>query len=86
VVASVLVTTRFIFALARDRGLPFSTLLKQTAKDGEPWMADLALFVALYLSSTGYLNNTTRYCNLIQTFGLWFVSVAYVSHRRYSRC
>lgn len=79
VLAAVLVSSRFIFSLARDHGIPFSNFLVKTDKYGEPWVAMTILLVALYLSTIGWFMDKSRYYNLIAAFGFWFVNVAYVS-------
>jgi len=79
VIASMMVTSRFIFALARDCAIPFSSLLVKTSKNREPWVADLALIGAMYAAIIGWFVPVGNYYSLIQSFSFWFTSLAYVS-------
>jgi len=80
-IAAVVVASRFIFALARDCAIPFSSLLVRTSKNREPWVADLLVIGAMYASIIGQWIPASAYYNLIQAFGFWFMALAYVSKR-----
>jgi amino acid transporter len=78
-IASVVVTSRFIFALARDYAMPFSDGLYRTNSRKEPWVADLLVIFSLYASVAGWYLPRGNYYNLIQTFWYWFMAIPYVS-------
>ncbi|CAK9782617.1 hypothetical protein CC85DRAFT_284014 [Cutaneotrichosporon oleaginosum] len=78
VLASTLITSRFIFALARDKGIPFSKLMATTDKHKEPWVAMVALLLAMFLSTTGWLVNHNNYTSLLHAFHFYFINVPYV--------
>ncbi|KLT41810.1 hypothetical protein CC85DRAFT_328672 [Cutaneotrichosporon oleaginosum] len=78
VLASVVATSRFIFALARDRAIPLSRLLVKTDKRKEPWVAMVALVASLLLSTMCWLVNKTHYNGLLQTFNYYFVNFLYI--------
>jgi amino acid transporter len=79
VVAATVITSRFIFALARDKGIPFSKLLVTTNKHKEPWVAMAALLVSMYLATTGWLVNRRNFYSLLHAFHFYFINVPYVS-------
>lgn len=78
VLASTVITSRFIFALARDHGIPFSNLLVKTNKHREPWVAMAALLLSLYLSTLGFLVDPGNYYGILQPFVFYFINLAYV--------
>lgn len=86
VLASTVITSRFIFALARDKGIPFSKWLVVTSKDKEPWVAMATLLASLYLSTLGWFTdlsqNTSHYYRILQVFSFYFITIPYVSTKR----
>jgi amino acid transporter len=80
--AAALVSSRFIFALARDYALPFSNLFYRTDKQRTPWVAELLVVSAMYISVVGWYIPERYYDNLLQTFWLWFMTLTYVSRIR----
>lgn len=81
VLASTVITSRFIFALARDKGIPFSRFFVITNKHKEPWAAMITLLLAMYLSTTGWLVNRENYYGLVQGFQFYFITIPYVGLR-----
>ncbi len=81
VLASTVVTSRFIFALARDRGIPFSRFFVRTDKHQMPWAATLALLFALALSTVGWAVPRTYYDALLTAVNFYFTTIPYVSGR-----
>lgn len=79
VLASTVITSRFIFALARDNGIPFSKLLVKTSKHKEPWVAMTCLLASLYVSCVGWFVNRDNYYGLLQAFNFYFICIPYVS-------
>jgi amino acid transporter len=77
-ISSTVVTSRFIFSLARDHGLPFSKLLSKTNKYKQPWAAELAVILSLYAAIAAWWVNQTRYYNVVQAFQFWFMPMSYV--------
>jgi hypothetical protein len=77
--SSVLVMTRFVFALARDFALPFSSTLLRINRGKEPWLADIAIFLALYAGVAAWWVSPTNYYTLTTTFGYFFLAFPYVS-------
>jgi amino acid transporter len=75
VLAGVYVTSRFIFALARDFGIPFSTILFKTTKGREPWVVDIVIILSLFASLAGWYVNQSIYFNMISSFLLFFMVV-----------
>lgn len=79
-VASTVITSRFIFALARDKGIPFSKFLVRTDKHKEPWVAMAALLLSLFASVIGVVVKPQKnYTSLLQAFHFYFISIPYVS-------
>ncbi|KLT41835.1 hypothetical protein CC85DRAFT_292432 [Cutaneotrichosporon oleaginosum] len=78
IVASIMATSRFIFALARDHGIPFSRFLVKTDKHKEPWVAMVVLIASLFLSTTCWLVNRQRYWALNQAWTFYFINFPYV--------
>lgn len=81
-VSTVIVTSRFIFAQARDYGIPFSNFFMKTTKKKEPWAADLGIIITMYISVIAWFDNQSRIYNLARSFAWWFTSVGYVSTLR----
>ncbi|BEI94524.1 uncharacterized protein CcaverHIS019_0700960 [Cutaneotrichosporon cavernicola] len=77
VLASTLITSRFIFALARDKGIPFSKFLARTDKHKEPWVAMTALLLAMFLATTGWLVNHQNWFSLLQAFQFYLINIPY---------
>jgi len=76
-VSSTLVTSRFIYALARDCAIPFSNVLVRTTKEKEPLAADLAIILALYASVASWWVSAKNYYQLVIPFLHWFTCVPY---------
>lgn len=79
VLSTIVATSRFIFALARDRGIPFSRFLVKTDKHKDPWVAMTALILSLLVSTTCWFVNRDHYYGLIQAFNFYFINFPYVS-------
>lgn len=75
--ATVVICSRFIFAVARDQGLPFSKYLKMTDRHREPWVANLVLIFIAYLSLTCWFYDTKYYYQLSQTISTYIPCVCY---------
>lgn len=75
--ATVVICSRFIFAVARDQGLPFSKYLKMTDRHREPWVANLVLVFIAYLSLTCWLYDWRYYYQLSQTISTYIPCVCY---------
>lgn len=78
--ATVVICSRFIFAVARDHGLPFSKYLKMTDRHREPWVANIVLVAIAYLSLISWLYpamDQTRYYQLTQTISSLMPCVGY---------
>jgi hypothetical protein len=63
---------------ARDYGIPFADILSKTNKHKEPWVADIAVLLAMTASMAGWFINPTHFYNLVQAFSYWFMPSLYV--------
>jgi amino acid transporter len=81
ILASTVVTSRFIFALARDRGIPLSRFFVRTDKHKMPWAATVALLFALALSTVGWAIPRNYYDALLTGVNFYFITIPYVSGR-----
>jgi amino acid transporter len=79
ILASVVATSRFIFALARDQAIPLSKYLVKTNKHKEPWVAMAALIASLLLSTTCWVVNEHHFNGLVQAFNYYFINFPCVS-------
>lgn len=80
ILSTTVVTSRFIFALARDRGIPFSILFVRTDKHRQPWVAVVALLLGLCLSTVGWLLPHAEYDALLTAVNFYFTTIPYVSN------
>ncbi|CAK9785795.1 hypothetical protein CC85DRAFT_303523 [Cutaneotrichosporon oleaginosum] len=78
VMCSTIVTSRFIFALARDRGLPFSDLLVRTDKHRQPWVALVGVLLILCISVCGQAVPQKPYYTLLITVNFYFINIPYM--------
>lgn len=75
--ATVVICSRFIFAVARDHGLPFSKYLKMTDRHREPWVANIVLIFIAYLSLTCWFYENKHYYQLSQAISTYIPLVCY---------
>lgn len=75
--ATLVICSRFIFAVARDHGLPFSKYLKMTDRHREPWVANIVLVFIAYLSLTCWLYESKHYYQLSQAVSTYIPLVCY---------
>jgi amino acid transporter len=86
VLAAMTVTSRFLFALARDHGIPFAKILAKTDKHKEPWVASLAIVLTMYLGTLAWFLNEANWYNLLLASGFWLIDIAYVRRPEWSIC
>lgn len=79
VTAAVIVTSRFLFAMARDHAIPFANILIKTNQSKEPWVIDIVIIATLFAAVSAWYVNKEKYFNLSETFLLYFMAIPYVS-------
>lgn len=82
-ISGIVVCSRFLFAIARDQGIPFSQYLKRTWKN-EPWVSSVSMLIVSYLSLTAWFYSTSgnnNYYLLLNAISYWVPCIPYVSDR-----
>ncbi|GMK58997.1 hypothetical protein CspeluHIS016_0700120 [Cutaneotrichosporon spelunceum] len=77
IISATIVTSRFIFALARDRALPFSTLFEKTDKHKQPWVAVVTVLLSLCLSTIGWVLPSSWYPSLLTSISFYLINIPY---------
>lgn len=80
-ISGVVVCSRFLFAVARDHGIPFSNILTKTWR-GEPCFCNMSMIVVSYLSLTAWfysIPDNNNYYLLLNAVSYWVPCIPYVS-------
>lgn len=80
-ISGIVVCSRFLFAVARDQGIPFAKYLRKTWK-GEPVVSNISMLIVPYLSLTAWFyssSKNTNYYMLLNAVSYWVPCIPYVS-------